>query len=115
MRDLKVEFECHVTMKMKTGTADQALDQVVWGQIAKNARWKTSHIVGDPLLGKDGFFYFTTHSNDYKDIFSRMGELCKLLEINRFSPCRKKIEQIVYDTKRSLFDGPATLEWLGER
>jgi hypothetical protein len=88
--------ECHITIS-KPENVDE-LDA-----LAARFGWKTSFIHGDPLLGKAGYFYFTTHHVDYDKIFEKMEFLSGYLEgAFNIVPLRKKIEQIVYDTKTAL-------------
>lgn len=95
MDDMTEEYECHITCVKPETT-------YYLEQLAKERKWKTSYIVGDPLLGNEGFFYFTCHSNSYDKIFSKM-ELLYIKLIELFGSklvIRKKIEKVVYDTKR---------------
>jgi hypothetical protein len=85
-------YECHVTLRKPQDTRELE-------SLALEKQWKTSFIVGDPLLGKEGFFYFTTHHVDYDQIFSKMRSLADRLGT---LVIREKIEHIVYDTKKRL-------------
>jgi hypothetical protein len=91
-------YECHITVSKPTSLTSLS----VLKEIGLTYGWKTSSIDGDPLLGEQIFFYFTIHSKSYDDIFSKMEALSVHLHSLEFTVLRKKIEQIVYDTKRSL-------------
>ncbi len=93
-----MSFECHVTVPKPKST-------VAMDHLASYHRWKTSFIIGDPLLGNAGYYYFTTHHADYKAIFAKMEELSALLDALGVKVLRKKIEDIVYDTKTQLLNG----------
>jgi hypothetical protein len=100
-------YECHVTIKKP----DQA---IVMDALAEQFGWKTSYINGDALLGKDGYFYFTTHHVAYEALFAKMETLAGVLQVLGRPVLRKKIEQIVYDTKTSLCADQTTLDLKSE-
>lgn len=83
-------FECHITCERPNDTT--ALEA-----LAAKYSWKTSYIVGDPLLGTGGFFYFTAYDTDLVNMKLRMHEMADRISVRVL---RKKIEQIVYDTKK---------------
>ncbi len=85
-------YECHITVDKKFSMALEAM--------AKILHWKYSCIDGDPVLGKQAFAYLTTHDNSFERMVTRMDEVCDLLEPMLIPVLRKKIELIVYDTKR---------------
>lgn len=85
-------FECHITCSRPNNPKELE-------DLAKENKWKTSFIVGDPLLGKESFFYFTTHDLHLSSMIDRMEEMAKRISVPIL---RKKIEFIVYDTKRNL-------------
>lgn len=84
-------FECHITCPLKYKE---------WCEkIAKATKWKTSEIERDPVLGKDSFFYLTTHSDDYMVLYNRMKRTVEYLNQVDNIVIREKIELIMYDTK----------------
>ena len=85
-------YECHITTELPVDTS-------FYSELAKEHGWKTSYIVGDPLLGDRGFFYFTSYDSNFDRMFSRMERMAMQIP---GKVLRKKIEQIVYDTKRKL-------------
>ena len=87
-------FECHITVS--TDDADVAT------QIATAQHWKTSEIARDPVLGDKNFFYLTSHSKDYKDIWDRLRTCVTIFEKCKVPVIREKIELIVHDTKVKL-------------
>lgn len=86
-----IMFECHITVS----TDDAAVATLV----AKEYHWKTSEIARDPVLGDKNFFYLTTHSKDYKDMWERLRLAVHMLELSKVPVIREKIELIVHDTK----------------
>jgi exosome complex RNA-binding protein Csl4 len=84
-------FECHITVS--TEHAETA------NNIAKLHHFKTSEIARDPVLGDKNFFYLTTHSKDYGDIWNRMKNCVRHFEEVEVPVIREKIELIVHDTK----------------
>jgi len=84
-------FECHITVSTE--------DAEVATLIAKDLHWKTSEIARDPILGDKNFFYLTTHSRDYKDMWTRLRVAVDHLEVSKIPVIREKIELIVHDTK----------------
>jgi len=84
-------FECHITVS--TDDAEIATD------VAKQCHWKTSEIARDPVLGDKNFFYLTTHSKDYTDMWSRLRLCVDTLSSSKVPVIREKIELIVHDTK----------------
>lgn len=89
MKDI---FECHITFDRKYG------DQV--RGIAKQFGWKYSQIDGDPVLGKDVFCYLTSHDDHFINMNTRMTQVAEASEDAGAKVLRKKIELIIYDTKR---------------
>lgn len=89
-------YECHITIKKPSK------DIIKLEVLAKTHKWKTSYIDGDPLLGKKIYFYFTCHHEGYGKIFSKMNHLSGILEADGIKVLRKKIELIVFDTKKQL-------------
>lgn len=83
-------FECHITVARPD-------NQRRLEALAVEHGWKTSFIEGDPLLGKQGFFYFTSYHTSLVEMKIRMHEFADLLPV---PVLRKKIEEIVYDTKK---------------
>jgi hypothetical protein len=90
-----IEFECHVTCAKPNNMR-------FYEDIATKHGWNSSFIEGDPLLGKQGFFYFTRHAASYDSLFTTMEVLCKALADVGTKVLRKKIEQVLYDTRKEL-------------
>lgn len=88
-------FECHITCE-KPG---EGVDLALLKQLATTHGWKTSSIEGDPLLGTQSFFYFTAYHHDLTQMKLKMHEMADRIPV---PVVRKKIEAIVYDTKRRL-------------
>jgi hypothetical protein len=88
----KEYYECHVTVDRPSNPDD-------FNTLAQNLGWKTSCIDGDPVLGKKVFFYFTCHGTYYGRIYEKMELLASMLGDR---VVRKKIEQIIYDTKGNI-------------
>lgn len=86
-----MNFECHITIPL----AGAAFGEDVAAQL----HWKTSQIERDPVLGKESFFYLTTHDSDYMRLFDRMRRAVFTLESAGCRVLREKIELIMYDTK----------------
>lgn len=84
-------FECHITCD----TANAVDCELV----AKEQHWKTSQIERDPVLGNRTFFYLTSHSTDYMEMFDRMKQAARTLGMLGVPVIREKIELIIYDTK----------------
>jgi len=86
-------FECHITIEGR-----QDWSAIV--ELADDMGWKPSKIDGDPLLGDKVFYYLTSYHTDLQVLKLRMHEMA-----DRVGPgvIRKKIEQIIYDTKKGLF------------
>ena len=84
-------FECHITVS----TDDAEVATIV----AKELHWKTSEIARDPVLGDKNFFYLTTHTKGYTEMWDKLRLAVKTLEEMSVSVIREKIELIVHDTK----------------
>jgi hypothetical protein len=87
-------FECHITVSTD--------DAATATNIAKLCHWKTSEIARDPVLGDKNFFYLTSHSKDYKDMWERLRSTVAMFENFEVPVIREKIELIVHDTKVKL-------------
>lgn len=94
-----MNFECHITLSLPDEAGQERLVEFMdgWG-------WKTSIFHGDPLLGEKSFFYLTRHNVNYDELFAEMELTAKVVSGMGFTVVRKKIEEIVYDTKRSLLE-----------
>jgi len=84
-------FECHITVS--TDHAETATN------VAKLCHWKTSEIARDPVLGDKNFFYLTSHSKGYTEMWDKLRQTVLFLENNEVPVIREKIELIVHDTK----------------
>ena len=91
-----MSYECHVTTTVAYSVAA--------GELAQQMGWKTSQIERDPLLGDDTFFYLTTHSTTQNSIMVLMAELTDEMRRAEIPVLRAKVEHIVYDTKKGLFN-----------
>lgn len=89
MKDI---FECHITCNRADADAVKA--------VAEYVGWKFSQIDGDPVLGKEVFCYLTTHDNHFITMNERMEKAAACLQAVNVHVVRKKIELIIYDTKR---------------
>jgi hypothetical protein len=87
-----LNFECHVTL---VPSEDPSWVKTIEG-IAEEHKFKTSFIVGDPLLGKAKYFYLTAHDKTYNGLMGRMQAVVDSLPTK---PVRLKIEQILYDER----------------
>jgi hypothetical protein len=85
-------YECHITCDQKD--AEEASRVATWHG------WKTSEIARDPTLGNDTYFYLTSHSTDLIVLHKHMDYMARFLADAGVRVLRKKIELIVYDTKR---------------
>lgn len=84
-------FECHITVS--TDDAVQATN------VANFLHWKTSEIARDPVLGDKNFFYLTSHSKKYDEMWDKLRKTVDALNFNNVEVIREKIELIVHDTK----------------
>ncbi len=84
-------FECHITINLK--------DAEIGERVAKELHWKTSEIARDPVLGKDSYFYLTTHDNDLSRMISRMKQAREKLNSGFVFVVREKIEVIIHDVR----------------
>lgn len=88
-----LNFECHVTL-----VNDEKL-HAIWKKTANKFGWKTSFIVGDPVMpDQSGYLYFTKHSNSYRQLDNDMHWLCFGAELDGHI-VRKKIELVLYDER----------------
>jgi len=86
-----MSFECHITLHNRHADVGK--------QIAELFGWKTSAIDGDPLLGKEVFFYLTKHDDDYKQIAEDMYKCFGRLQDLQVEVVRLKIEEILFDSR----------------
>lgn len=84
-------YECHITVS--TEHAEIAT------MVAKDFHWKTSEIARDPVLGDKNFFYLTTHTNDFPQMWEKMNRASAQLKLMDVPVIREKIELIIHDTK----------------
>jgi hypothetical protein len=93
-----MSYECHLTMPPPPAEGDR----VYLEALAKQHGFKTSFIVGDPLLGDAKYFYMTGHDSDFQKMQDRMNSLSKEVQtLAKTRVIRRKIEQILID-ERSL-------------
>lgn len=89
-------YECHIT----TPPPPLPADRIYLEGLAKQHKFKTSQIDGDPLLGDKVYFYFTGHDDDLERMMVRMNALSKdIQDLARVRVIRRKIEQIVLDER----------------
>jgi hypothetical protein len=84
-------YECHITLSVDD--AEKAT------HVAKEFHWKTSEIARDPVLGNATYFYLTTHTNDFPQMWEKMKTATAALEGFGVNVIREKIELIIHDTK----------------
>jgi hypothetical protein len=84
-------YEIHITCYQN----QEAIAELV----ANELHWKTSKIAGDPVLGKDTYFYLTTHTATEKLAYERLGDCEIELNANNVVVVRSKIEHIIYDKR----------------
>lgn len=89
-----MNFECHITF--------QAKDATICEQIAEAYYWKTSKIDGDPVLGKQVFFYLTSHDSEFMHLYERMCTVIAAAHAQGISHVREKIEAILHDKRTRL-------------
>ena len=65
----------------------------------RELHWKTSEIARDPVLGDKNFFYLTTHTKGYPEMWDRLRFCVAHLEAMSVPIIREKIEMIIHDTK----------------
>jgi len=90
-------FECHITLSMPEEEQRLRLVNFMdgWG-------WKCSWIDGDPLLGENCFFYLTRYNDNFDQLKDEMELTAKVVSNIGFDVVRKKIKEVVYDTKLEL-------------
>lgn len=85
------KFECHMTFHV---------DNAPWVKAAGEANgFKYSQIDGDAKMGPKPWCYLTAYAPTGEALKERMWEVEVLLEAAGVATLRKKIEEIVYDTK----------------
>lgn len=85
-------YECHITV-------NKTKSEKLFKDLAKEYKWKTSAIDGDPVLGNNVYFYFTTYDDDFDRMRGRMENFVDVLQGTGTKVVRKKIEKIVYDER----------------
>lgn len=89
------DYECHITVD-----AGKDAGQIKFLEEIGDANgWKTSFIEGDPDLGKGSRFFFTAHFDDLDYAFGQTEALDWGLRMNGIVVSRKKIEEVVMDTR----------------
>jgi hypothetical protein len=68
-------------------------------EVAQTLHWKTSAIMGDPVLGHKPFFYLTTHRPSYYTAQQALDTCCAALLEAGVPVVREKIEHIVWDVR----------------
>ena len=87
------DFECHITIEANTSHLEKLTE------IGQSNGWKTSFINGDPDLGKGNRFFFTAHYDNLDKAIHNTDALDWGLRMNGFEVARKKIEEVLMDTK----------------
>jgi hypothetical protein len=97
-------YEAHITMKLPTSTP-QGLASLreQWKTLAREHGWKTSAIDGDPVMGDEVFFYFTSYGDNADRLLERMTEMGRTVaSATGCIALRMKIEHVIYDTKTGI-------------
>lgn len=68
-------------------------------EVAQTLHWKTSQIMGDPVLGAKPFFYLTTHRDTLYNAQQALDTCCATLLEAGVPVVREKIEHIVHDVR----------------
>jgi hypothetical protein len=93
-------FEAHITFQPVNGIGWQGHELETVQKLLEHHKFKYSYITNDPVLGNKAFAYGTAYSESLTDLVDKMYELkCKAEDLN-LDPCRRKVERIVYDTKK---------------
>ncbi len=92
---MKPSYECHITAK------NDVTQEKKWKGLAAIWGWKTSFIIGDPILpDQTGYFYFTCHDSNFGRMKRRMNHFIEKLEFDsKVIIVREKIEKIVHDRR----------------
>jgi hypothetical protein len=88
-------YEAHVTVEKPANDTERLLLEAV----GREYHWKTSEIDGDPVLGKNLYYYFTSHAHTYDALLRRMQLIVQDLRGVGVHVVREKIEHIVYDVR----------------
>lgn len=67
--------------------------------IGKDRKWKPSVFKGDPILGKDSYFYLTKYTNTLEKAFDEIARVKVRLDNAKIPLIREKIEDIVHDIR----------------
>jgi hypothetical protein len=86
-----MNYECHITLALKDAESS--------AKVAEALHWKTSEIARDPVLGKDSYFYLTTHSQTIQVMLGRMNAATLALRRAGVHVIREKIELIIHDIR----------------
>lgn len=84
-----MNYECHITLKLAQAG--------IGARVAETHHWKTSEIARDPVLGKDTYFYLTSHAATYEEMQRRLDAAVLRLKHLGAEVIRTKIELIVFD------------------
>lgn len=86
-------YELHITINI----ADAQLAE----PIAKELHWKTSQIMGDPVLGAKPFAYLTSYVRSFTSGAAReqLNKAVQALRVGGIPVIREKIEQIIHDVR----------------
>lgn len=92
-----MSYECHITIQYSPNFVTELEG------LCNTLGWKYSQIHGDPLLGKHPFAYATKHfpsTENVNMVMIELNQMAKFLTEARFKVIRRKIELVIYDSKR---------------
>lgn len=89
------KYELHITTDIPTAGSVAAL----YEELAAERGWSTSQIARDPELGPSTRFYFTTHTTELTEAYTKLEDLVSVLGVYNIPVRRQKIEAIIYDVK----------------
>jgi hypothetical protein len=85
-------YEIHITVRLEDGPKTAA--------VQKELKWKSSSILGDPVLGNDKpFYYLTKYAGTLELAMEELQAAVETLRLDRVSVVREKVEKIVYDMR----------------
>lgn len=91
--DMSNLYELHITVNV----ADEGVAEAV----AKKEHWKTSKIMGDPVLGHKPFFYLTTYVRSFTEGAAKETLASGVFALRQagIAVIREKIEHIIHDVR----------------
>jgi hypothetical protein len=97
-------FECHVTVLLNDPNVPIGTVRSLGAKVAKELHWSTSEIERDPVLGKDSYFYLTSHDVDLVRMMERMQKARDMARMCGLTIVREKIEVVIHDIR---YDKPS--------